>query len=516
MDKILKYSIGITFLVLAIIAIISPEAFMLDDCFFYFQVADNIVKGNGSTFNNIVPTNGYHPLWMLFCIISSLLSFGDKILALKIGLFFQLLLSVGIIFYYVKLAKILKIKNYIFSLPFVLLLFMSFGLLGSEGFINGFLFLFTIYYFLKIFNEDKLSLWFVFGIILGFLFLSRLDNILGIIILGLYILIEKHRQIGHKSLLIILYMLSGYLIIALPYLLINYINFGHIVPISGAIKSRFPLIVADLGNIGNTGIIMTCLSALTIFWALIIEKQIFKRSIIILISAMSIAIPMYVYLFTDGHSGWHWYYVWNYIVFGLFIGLLIDKLLDKYDNRFLKSSLYLSAIIVCLYSILLLKAQSIEPANPTYNPLKFTYNNPERWEIQLGKLLGHNFPSCIRMAVVDYPGMLAYYSNLSIFPTDGLINDFESQDIIARKGMKYYFKSQNINYIFAPNYEKSRYKLGYWNRVVGHDSIEYRFLSILHRIDVDTILLTKSERVLKIKDSILSAQVPDWVIWKIR
>lgn len=38
--------------------------FEQDDFFYYLKVAQNVALGHGSTFNGLVPTNGYHPLWM--------------------------------------------------------------------------------------------------------------------------------------------------------------------------------------------------------------------------------------------------------------------------------------------------------------------------------------------------------------------------------------------------------------------------------------------------------------------
>lgn len=38
---------------------------LLDDGYYYLQVAWNISRGNGSTFDGLQPTNGYHPLWQL-------------------------------------------------------------------------------------------------------------------------------------------------------------------------------------------------------------------------------------------------------------------------------------------------------------------------------------------------------------------------------------------------------------------------------------------------------------------
>ncbi len=39
--------------------------FFEDDFYYYLKVAQNLAHGSGSTFNGIVPTNGYHPLWFL-------------------------------------------------------------------------------------------------------------------------------------------------------------------------------------------------------------------------------------------------------------------------------------------------------------------------------------------------------------------------------------------------------------------------------------------------------------------
>ncbi|CRK60316.1 hypothetical protein [Alloactinosynnema sp. L-07] len=39
-----------------------------DDAFYYFGVAAHIAGGDGSTFNGMDPTNGYHPLWLLLLV----------------------------------------------------------------------------------------------------------------------------------------------------------------------------------------------------------------------------------------------------------------------------------------------------------------------------------------------------------------------------------------------------------------------------------------------------------------
>jgi hypothetical protein len=58
--------------------------FTRDDAYYYFKVAQNISEGNGSTFDGINPTNGYHPLWMLICVPIFALARFDLILPLRV------------------------------------------------------------------------------------------------------------------------------------------------------------------------------------------------------------------------------------------------------------------------------------------------------------------------------------------------------------------------------------------------------------------------------------------------
>jgi hypothetical protein len=39
--------------------------YMADDAFYYFQIARNVARGLGTTFDGVHATNGYHPLWLL-------------------------------------------------------------------------------------------------------------------------------------------------------------------------------------------------------------------------------------------------------------------------------------------------------------------------------------------------------------------------------------------------------------------------------------------------------------------
>lgn len=47
--------------------------------FYYLKVAEYIASGAGSTFDGVSPTNGYHPLWMLLCVLLAFVFSGDML-----------------------------------------------------------------------------------------------------------------------------------------------------------------------------------------------------------------------------------------------------------------------------------------------------------------------------------------------------------------------------------------------------------------------------------------------------
>jgi hypothetical protein len=53
--------------------------FIYDDMFYYLKVAQNIAAGNGSSFDGISATNGYHPLWMVIVTLLAFMFSGDML-----------------------------------------------------------------------------------------------------------------------------------------------------------------------------------------------------------------------------------------------------------------------------------------------------------------------------------------------------------------------------------------------------------------------------------------------------
>lgn len=81
--------------------------FFEDDFYYYLKVAQNLAHGVGSTFNGIVSTNGYHPLWfLLLTALSSVTSRPHAILA-----FVAATLFVSIVAIYILTRRLLTLSG---------------------------------------------------------------------------------------------------------------------------------------------------------------------------------------------------------------------------------------------------------------------------------------------------------------------------------------------------------------------------------------------------------------------
>ena len=87
----LQVIIVIIALIPHLIELIPMNINVLDDAFYYYKTAHNIVKGYGPTFDTYNITNGFHPMWMGMCILASLITLDKYVylyLILSINLFF--------------------------------------------------------------------------------------------------------------------------------------------------------------------------------------------------------------------------------------------------------------------------------------------------------------------------------------------------------------------------------------------------------------------------------------------
>lgn len=72
----------------------APFALTFDDAYYYLGIARNVADGQGSTFDGLNQTNGYHPLWLAICVLAFKIGL-DDLAAARVLLGVQLVVGWG-------------------------------------------------------------------------------------------------------------------------------------------------------------------------------------------------------------------------------------------------------------------------------------------------------------------------------------------------------------------------------------------------------------------------------------
>ncbi len=229
-----------------------------DDAYYYFQVARNLAAGHGVTFDGVSLTNGFHPLWMLCLWPVYALFGGEPELALR-AVYFVIVALVGatIAVTYRCLSAFAGRRAAVAGLAALSAPFLVNPLIN--GLETGLLTLLLVAALLvdrrcdllRPDSSTRTNL--LLGLLLALIVLCRLDLVfVGFAVAGLIAwrtwagepgaatagasrrigtLLRKYVQVGVVG-----------VVLVTPYLAWNLLTFGHLTPISGALKSSFPVV----------------------------------------------------------------------------------------------------------------------------------------------------------------------------------------------------------------------------------------------------------------------------------
>ena len=256
------------FITALVILILIPQLFIIfahqniildwfntDDAFYYFKTAQNIVEGQGVTFDGIARTNGFHPLWMIVLLPIFVIARYDLIIPLRIVIGVQTLLGIGtgLIFYHICRRYCSGWVAFIGALIWVMM--PRIHEVTNKGGIEAGLCAFFITLLWAQLNRvghdlstGKKSVWPILGLsVVAILTLfSRLDNVFLVFIVGGWLLLRFWKKPGDETAssslpwgwwLKLAGAYFGPLILALGgYILGNKLYFGSFMPVSGSIK----------------------------------------------------------------------------------------------------------------------------------------------------------------------------------------------------------------------------------------------------------------------------------------
>ena len=458
-----------------------------DDAYYYYKISSNYVNMGFLSFDSIHMTNGFHPLWfILLCPIFKL--GGGVFLPLRIiGILTSVLMGFSI---YISLLYLKR--NY--SLIAVLISFL--GILGYVTYFNRGNMETSILIplcLLVLFLSDKWNIWelknvevnklILVGVIMAFAQMARLDAIFLNLMIVATLIITNFKSIRNKAILTkLLAVVFPSLISGFLYLSVNYILFGHLLPVSGAAKSLgapglnlalvhqiksslFPNTILSLGSIYDlVSVILFALCIVYILVYVVIEKKGYRKyetkylskstaTLALIVSLFYIIYISYYLLFSSWRL-WEWYFYPSMLVVVCIVPRFVELLLGSVQNIFrihIKkiTSIISILLILCalLFTTVIAPGSILIPA-PHYDPEKsaigYMYGN-----YVLAQYVNENFSEDTIFAMGDCAGSFGYFCNCKVIQLEGLVNDYDFLDTIRNNEVESYLTKNGVDYVVA-------------------------------------------------------------------
>ncbi|MDH3197510.1 MAG: glycosyltransferase family 39 protein [Candidatus Krumholzibacteria bacterium] len=227
-----------------------------DDSFYYFKIACNLLAGEGCTFDGIVPTNGFHPLWMLVVVAVSACTGGGELATPVAVLLLGGVIATATLFLIHRTVERHIAPGYglvavaAALLPNILIAMLN-GLETGLQLLLGMALVGACYRHRLLAPDVSLRGLAVLGLLIGLVVLSRLDSVFLVAAAALMIAVASRRLPLSERLARLLYLGAGFAVVVAPYLAWNLTAFGHLTPSSGVAKSAFPALAARMSLSGD-------------------------------------------------------------------------------------------------------------------------------------------------------------------------------------------------------------------------------------------------------------------------
>ncbi len=437
LENVLIAVFALTAVLFAAVVLRVPDRTFADDSYFYFQVAWNMARGMGSTFNTIMPTNGYHPLWMLICtgvfkLIPSRQAGVHGIAAVIVVLDLLMLFTV---------ARLLRrTAAHLWPIAFALLLPFCFASqLGTEGALSGlFLALLMVTAFDFVVAPDGRRA-VLFQLVAAIAVLSRLDNIfiVGFVSAAVFLApsggtlasVAERRALQLRALPIPLVLWA-------IYLGSNWIFFETLQPISGMLKSHSAADHALGGNLPHSALVALAVIvpsfAVVAFW----RRDLFFRSVELPFALGVLCHLLYIVFVMSSETRWTWYYTSWMLLGGVLLARAASVVFDG-RSQLATAVCVLAAVVAAgaWYKVSYLKFLRGPDTRP-----------PAAFNAEVYGRLG------VRRAIAfDEPGVYAFFSDIEIVPIDGLMGDLAFQHELATKGIQEFVDRAKIDAFIGPD-----------------------------------------------------------------
>jgi hypothetical protein len=422
-----------------------------DDASYYFGIAEHVADGRGFTFDGIEPTNGFQPLWLGFLVPLKLVLRGTPESFYRAGLVLQILIlgAVGVL--------LLTLHRRLFPWRVGLVTAAAFVILVLRPAVNGLetavqvgllVLLLALGWTWRVFTEGGFGRGLAFGVLLGLEVLARLDMVflVGVVAAVAAALALRGGGRDRRAWSRLAGLLIGAGAVVSPYLAWNVLGFGHLMPISGALKSSFPNLAWDLQPVRKLGVRYTGLALLAVAALLALARPRWRptaathglryfRSAVAVVAAAAVLHALYAWLFTNW-AAFNWHYTW----YGLLAALALSEPLAAVLSRVTGTTARLAADLALVGSLLVgggvLAAHGLRVPRPA-------------WHLQSYRAAvwaRDHLPRSAVLAMED-AGIFGFFSRRVVVNLDGVVNDFAYQDSLRKGRLGAYLASRRVGYL---------------------------------------------------------------------
>lgn len=438
-----------------------------DDAYYYFQVAENAASGYGLTVDRINPTNGFHPLWLallipIFALASNPITTGLTLVQLLILLL--LALSAGLICR-LALERFSPTTALLSALVLALPEYRNLAFTGVEAAVTLLVLLLVAREMAvhpeRLDPEPHLADGRL-GLLLAAAMLARLDGLFLLVAVAALLTFRAvpeaggpaARRLGRLALKG-LAVFWPVLVLVVPYLAWNILVHGHLVPVSGVLKSSFPEAVFQPDHFAAHWPYMVLLALGAAGGARALARadpEDRLRLPVVLLAAAGISHLGYTLAFMPaGVFAWHFV---SYLPPGLLgLGYLVEPVVGRLGPRArwgvvaATTLLMLAGVGASLFRRLPDGELALRAGT------RLATREAAGWVQQ-------NLPADAILAMKD-SGAFTFYSRRRVVNLDGVINNFEYQERKCRGELTEYLEEQGVRYLAQHRVPLAAIEAGY-------------------------------------------------------
>ncbi len=418
-----------------------------DDAFYYFKIARNIVAGEGCTFDGIARTNGFHPLWMLcvLCVFNVLPSNPEFPVRVILG-GSGLLASMTLVLLFKLVRRQVQGGAEWITLAVCLLPPVCSAMVN--GLETGLL-LFAVTVLLWFcYRRDLHTVYagpwraLLFGVSLGLVALCRLDSVFLLVAaacLTLIVMISGRITVRHGIVRLVI-LGVGFGLVFGPYCAWNVAQFGHIMPISGAMKSSFPSLRESLNLSGDSlfGGMLLALMWVVLFANAYMQADYTQRWSNVLSSPLTLLTLACTFHFAHVFLFLTWgVYWWHFAVYGLTVAIGLGQAIGQWTSKSprLRQTVIGTAVIVTLVPATVLKAHELGSKRQQHG----AWLEGARWARD------NTAPGTV-FAIKD-AGLFGYFCDRKTVNLDGKANGYLYRKALYDDDVDGYLQDAKVKYI---------------------------------------------------------------------